>query len=95
MGESVARQGGCLTEAQLAEVRAAEPGKAPEALARHLASCERCQERALFGAARPPGKKKATPEFPSVRRAIFYAALVLGAILVFVWSLVKLAGRLR
>ena len=95
MGESVARQGGCLTEAQLAEVRAAEPGQAPKALARHLATCERCQERALFGAARPPGRKKKTAEFPSLKKAVFLGALVLAAMAVFFWSLAKLSGRLQ
>jgi hypothetical protein len=95
MSDAAAPPSGCLTDAQLAEVGMAEPGKAPEGLARHLASCQRCQERVLFGAARPPAKKKQTPEFPSVRRAMFYAALVLVAILVFFWSLAKLAGRLQ
>ncbi len=95
MSEAASRASACLTDAQLAELRAAEPGTAPEPLARHLATCERCQERALFGAARPPAKAKKTVELPSVRRAIFYAALVLVAILIFFWSLAKLAGRLQ
>jgi hypothetical protein len=86
---------GCLTDAQLAELQAAAPGKAPENLARHLATCERCQTRALFDAERPTGKKKNIPEFPSVRRAILLNVLVLVAITTFFWSLAKLTGRLQ
>jgi hypothetical protein len=86
---------GCLTHAQLAELQNAAPGQAPEALARHLATCERCQARALFGAQRAAGKKKPVPEFPSVRRAVFLGALVLIAMAAFFWSLAKLTGRLR
>ena len=94
MSEVATPPTGCLTDAQLSELQAAAPGKAPEALARHLASCERCQARALFGAARPSGTKKPVPEFPSVRRAVFLAALVIFAMAAFVWSLAKLTGRL-
>jgi len=86
---------GCLSDAQLAELQAAAPGKAPEALARHLATCERCQARALFGAERPAGTKRPVPEFPSVRRAIFLGGLVLVAMAAFFWSLAKLSGRLQ
>jgi len=95
MSEVATPPGGCLTDAQLAELRAAAPGQAPQALARHLATCERCQARALFGADRPPGRTKPVPEFPSVRRAIFLGALVLVAMAAFFWSLAKLTGRLR
>jgi len=95
MSDSAARPRACLTDEQLAEVRAAVPGQAPEALARHLATCERCQERALFGAARPPGRKKKTAEFPSLKKAVFLGALVLAAMAVFFWSLAKLSGRLQ
>ena len=86
---------GCLTDAQLAELRAAAPGQAPAALARHLATCERCQARVLFGVERPSGTKKPVPEFPSLRRAIFLGALVLFAMAAFFWSLAKLNGRLQ
>jgi hypothetical protein len=84
----------CLTDAQLAELQAAPPGRAPEALARHLASCDRCQARALFGAERVAGRpRKAPAEPPSVRRAILLAGLVLGAMGAFFWTLLKLVGR--
>jgi hypothetical protein len=95
MSEVATPPSGCLTDAQLAELQAAAPGKAPEALARHLATCERCQARALFGAERPAGTKRPVPEFPSVRRAIFLGALVLVVMAAFFWSLAKLSGRLR
>jgi hypothetical protein len=95
MSEVAAAVGGCLTDAELAEVRAAAPGQAPEALARHLAACERCQARALFGAPRPSGSQRALPELPSIRRALLYGALVLVAMAAFLWSLAKLAGELR
>jgi hypothetical protein len=95
MSDTAARTSGCLTDAQLAELRAAEPGKAPEALARHLATCERCQARALFGVERPAAKKKPIPEFPSLKKALFLGGLVMVAMAVFFWSLAKLSGRLQ
>ncbi len=86
----------CLSDAQIAELQSGTPGQVPEALARHLASCERCQLRALFGLDRSlQQKKKPLPELPSVRRAVFLAALVLVAMAAFFWSLAKLAGRLQ
>jgi hypothetical protein len=95
MSDTAARPGGCLTDQQLAEVRTAQPGKAPEALARHLAGCERCQSRALFGAERPSGTRKPVPRFPSIRKAILLGALVLVAMAAFLWSLAKLTGRVQ
>jgi len=87
---------GCLTDAQLAQLQAAVPGRAPEALARHLASCERCQARALFGANRiVGGPKKAPPEPPSVGRALLLAGVVLAAMGAFFWTLLKLTGRIE
>jgi hypothetical protein len=94
MSDVAGRSSGCLTDEQLAEVRAADPGRAPEALARHLATCERCQQRALFGA-RPRGQRKPVPDFPSVRKAVFLGALVLLALAAFFWSLARLTGRLQ
>jgi hypothetical protein len=84
----------CLTDVQLTELQAAAPGRAPEALARHLASCDRCQARALFGAERVAGgPRKAPPEPPSVGRALLLAGLVLAAMGAFLWTLLRLAGR--
>ena len=59
---------GCLSDAEIASLQGAEPGRVPEALARHLASCERCQARALFGAGTRPGFRRPTPEPPSLGR---------------------------
>jgi len=94
MSELATPPGECLTDAQLSDLQGAAPGQAPEALARHLAACERCQARALFGAERPVGRKRAMPEIPFLRRAIFLAVLVLVAMAAFLWSLAKLTGRI-
>jgi len=77
----------CLTDAEIAALQTAVPGRAPEALARHLSSCERCQARALFGAERRPGARKPIPTPPSLGRALFYGVLVVGAIAAFFWTL--------
>lgn len=95
MSQPASPPGDCLTDAQLSELREAAPGQAPEALARHLAACERCQARALFGAERPAGKKKPMPEMPSLKRALLLGALVLFAMAFFFWSLAKLTGRIE
>jgi hypothetical protein len=94
MGEPASRSA-CLTDAELSELKDAAPGQAPEALARHLAVCERCQARALFGAERPVGRKRPAPEMPSLKRALVLAALLLVAIAFFFWSLAKLTGRIE
>jgi hypothetical protein len=95
MSEHSTARGVCLTDTQLSELQRAAPGQAPEALARHLAGCERCQARALFGAERPAWKRRPVPELPSLGRAIFLAALVLAAMAAFFWSLAQLAGRIE
>jgi hypothetical protein len=85
---------GCLTDAQIAQLQGAAPGRAPEALARHLASCERCQARALFGAERRRTAAKREPSpVPSIRRALLLTALILGALAAFAWTIQKLAAR--
>jgi hypothetical protein len=95
MSEPAPPTGACLTDAQISELQGAAPGQAPEALARHLAACERCQARALFGAERPAGRKKPMPEMPSLKRALLLAGLVLAAVVFFFWSLAKLTGRIE
>ncbi len=87
----VARE--CLTDAQLARLRDSPPGEAPQELARHLAACERCQSRALFGSARPAGAKREPPRMPSLRRSLLLLAFVLLAMAAFFWSLGQLTGR--
>jgi hypothetical protein len=94
--DAMAPRAGCLTDAQLSELQAAAPGRAPEALARHLASCDRCQARALFGSERAArGPRKALPEPPSVGRVLLLAALVLAVMGAFFWTLLKLGGRIE
>jgi hypothetical protein len=56
---------GCLTPAGMAALRRAPVGQAPVELARHLASCARCQARLLAvgaGGDRRPGGRPARPE---------------------------------
>jgi hypothetical protein len=95
MSEPALPPGECLTDAQIADLRSGAPGQAPEDFARHLASCQRCQARALFGAERPAGPRKPRPELPSLGRAVLLAALVLAAMAAFFWSLAKLLGRIE
>jgi hypothetical protein len=89
-----ARSAGCLTAQELALVEAAAPGKAPAALAQHLATCALCQERALFGAARRLAGRDA-PKMPSLQRAIVLLVVMLAALGVFLFSLQSVVGRLR
>ena len=82
---------GCLTEAGIAAVKGAVPGRIPPEVAAHLAACGRCQERVLSGGvARPP--RKPMPDFPSVGRAFLVLALILFAALFFFWTLRQLTG---
>jgi hypothetical protein len=83
---------GCLTDEEIAGLQSATPGQAPEAVARHLACCERCQARALFGARTRPGRRRPAPEPPSLGRALVLAALLVFALAAFLWTLRKLAG---
>ena len=46
-GAPLQDQGGCLTAAGLAVLRAAAAGQAPQTLAAHLAGCARCQKRVI------------------------------------------------
>jgi hypothetical protein len=86
----------CLTAAEIAAVQAAAPGEVPGTLALHLASCERCQQRALFGdAPRRNGRKAAVPDPPSLRRALVLGLLALAVMAVFFWSLRQVAGQVR
>ena len=77
---------GCLTPAGLQAFRDAPPGRAPEALAAHVASCSRCQDRVL---AADPGlaDRTARREAPPLWRtfALFGVGLIL-ALAVFAWA---------
>ena len=85
---------GCLSDAQILDVQEAPPGGVPEDLARHLAACESCQQRLLFGtAARPARHASRALEWPSPGRALLLALAVLVALALFLYSLLKLSGR--
>jgi hypothetical protein len=92
MSADASRRPGCLSEQEIASLQVAVPGQAPEALARHLASCERCQARVLFGSQRPPGRRRPLPEPPTLGRTLLYSALVLAAVAAFLWTLRMLFG---
>jgi hypothetical protein len=82
----------CLTDDEIASLQDVPPGEAPGELAQHLAGCERCQARALFGAARHPGVKREPPQLPSLSRALGLFAILILAIAAFFWTLRRLAG---
>jgi hypothetical protein len=83
----------CLTEAEVAQVRASDPGEVPRELALHLARCDRCQERALFGPGRRQPRREA-PKLPSPGRTIFFLVLMLAAIVAFLYTLKALVAGL-
>jgi hypothetical protein len=88
--ESTATRG-CPSDAELLALQAAEPGRAPEGLARHLAGCARCQQRALFGGeARRGSARRAIPELPSPKRALVLLLAVLVALAMLLYSLQQL-----
>jgi hypothetical protein len=81
----------CLTDAEIASLSDVPPGAAPGELAQHLAGCERCQSRALFGAVRKPGLTREPPQLPSLGRALALLAMVILAIAFFFWTLRQLS----
>ncbi len=83
----------CLSEDQIRSLQDAPPGQLPPELAAHLASCERCQSRALFGAARRTGLARAAPPTPSLGRALVLLAIVGLAMAAFFWTLSRMTGR--
>jgi hypothetical protein len=85
---------GCLSDRDVATLRDAAPGTLPEAVARHLAGCPRCQQRALFGTeARRPRRKREAPELPSLGRALLLVLIVLAAFAGLLFSLHRLWPR--
>lgn len=83
----------CLTEDEVALVGRADPADLPEPLALHLASCPRCQERALFGSEpRRPRRTGSTPAVPSLGRALALLALLVVAMLAFLFTLGRFAS---
>lgn len=84
---------GCLTDAGIASLRSAEPGRARPELSSHLASCARCQERVLATDAPAHRKAGPPPKAPSLGRTLFLMALVLLAVLLALASMRHLVGR--
>lgn len=82
----------CLTDDQIASLRDVAPGSAPGELAQHLAECERCQSRALFGAVRKTGVRREPPPLPSLGRALALLAMVILAMAAFFWTLRRIGG---
>jgi hypothetical protein len=83
----------CLTDDEIASLQDVPPGAAPGELAQHLAGCERCQARALFGASRRPGVRREPPKLPSLGRTLGLLALLVFAMAAFYWTLRRLAGE--
>lgn len=76
---------GCLTAAGIQAFKGAPPGQAPPELARHVAACARCQDRAL--AADPgtfgPGQRRRRP--PAWRLGLLFLVALGCALMLFAW----------
>ena len=83
---------GCLTDAGLASVRGAPPGRVDSELAEHLASCRRCQYRLLSGGKNPPSGQARPRGAPLGRRL---AALGIAGLVLVVAALALLSVLLR
>ena len=83
---------GCLTEAGLAALRNAPPGRAAPELASHVASCPRCQERvlAIDAPLHARGKKTAAP---SLGRTLLLMGVILVVIVLALATMRHLVGR--
>jgi hypothetical protein len=78
---------GCLTELEVAQVRSESAGEVPAGIARHLATCERCQQRALFGAIRPIRKGRDASALPTPTRALILLGVMVAVLIVFFFTL--------
>lgn len=81
---------GCLSGEQIEALQHAAPGQAPIEIARHLAGCAGCQERALAGSAGRSARRVVQP--PSLQRSFVLVGAVLAALLIFFYSVLRLAG---
>lgn len=77
----------------MARVRNEAAGEIPEDIARHLATCERCQERALFGAIRPARKHREPSPLPTPTRALILLAVMVAVMVAFFFTLQQALGR--
>ncbi len=78
----------------MSRLREASPGDAPEDLAQHLAACERCQERVLFGPTRRRRRRREMPKMPSPGRTLALLAVIAAVMMAFFATLQALLGRL-
>ena len=85
---------GCLSQEEVSRLRSAQAGDVPEELARHLAGCDLCQERVLFGPARRTRRRREMPPMPSSTRALVLLAVMAAVIVAFFITLNSLVGRL-
>jgi hypothetical protein len=84
---------GCLTEEEVREVREAGPGEVPDRLARHLVSCVRCQERALFGPEpRRRRRRSGSPALPTPVRALILLGVMIAVMALFFYTLNQFVG---
>ena len=84
----------CLSEGEVSRLREASSGDVPEDLAHHLAACERCQERVLFGTGRRPRRRRESLQMPSSTRALVLLAVMAAVIVAFFITLQALLGDL-
>ncbi len=75
-------------------MRGAPTGEVPEDLARHVAACERCQERVLFGPVGRARRRRELPRMPSPTRALVLFVVMAAAVLAFFLTLQGLLARL-
>jgi len=78
----------------VSRLRGASPGDVPEDVARHLAACDRCQERVLFGPVRRQRPRREIPPMPSSTRALVLLAVMAAVIVVFFITLQSLISRM-
>jgi hypothetical protein len=88
--EPLSRAARCLPDDQLLALQSVAPGRIPDEVAAHLASCERCQRRALFGASEAATLRARNP--PSLQRAFLLIGVILAALVLFLVSLKMLVG---
>jgi hypothetical protein len=94
MSDPSSLPGRCLSDQQIDSLREAPPGHAPEELARHLAACPACQERALFGSGtRRRRSGRGQPEWPTPTRALLLVAVLVAAMAAFFVTLRMIAAR--
>jgi hypothetical protein len=92
--DALPTRSGCLSEAEVSQVRGAPAGAVPEDVAHHLAGCTRCQERILFGPVRRTRRPREGPSMPTSTRAFILLAVMLAVLFAFFVTLQRLAGRL-